>query len=115
MPAEAQPEIQHIEIRTNRAGQLRAYIAGTRIRVQDIYAQAEIHGLSADEIVDGYPHLTLAQVHAALSYDFDHRDAIHAEIRQDGEFVARMRAETGPGPLERKLQGAECGEDPIPS
>jgi hypothetical protein len=37
-----QPVATHIELRPNREGQPRAFIAGTRVRVQDIYAQAEI-------------------------------------------------------------------------
>jgi uncharacterized protein (DUF433 family) len=115
MAIAGQPEIRHIEVRGNRDGQPRAFIAGTRVRVQDIYVDAEIHGLSADEIVDGYPHLTLAQVHAALSYYFDHREAIQEELRQDREFVARVKAHTGRGPLERKWQGANPGDDPISS
>jgi uncharacterized protein (DUF433 family) len=93
----------HIEIRKNRDGQERAYIAGTRIRVQDIYAYAEVHGMSPDEVVTQLPQLTLGQVHAALSYYFDHRQEIQEEIRQDEEFVQSMRALTGPGPLEQKL------------
>jgi uncharacterized protein (DUF433 family) len=50
----------HIELRPNRDGHPRAYIAGTRVRVQDIYAQAEIHGRMPEDIVEGLPHLTLA-------------------------------------------------------
>jgi uncharacterized protein (DUF433 family) len=93
----------HIENRKNRDGQNRAYITGTRVRVQDIYAYAEIHGMSPDEIVQQLPHLTLGQVHGALAYYFDHRQEIQDEIRQDEEFVQQMRALTGPGPLEQKL------------
>ena len=93
----------HIEICKNRDGLDRAYIAGTRVRVQDVYAQSEIHGLSPDEIVEQLPHVTLGQVHAALSYFFDHREQILDEIRQDEEFVKLMRSRTGPGPLERRL------------
>jgi uncharacterized protein (DUF433 family) len=86
----------HIELRPNRDGQPRALIAGTRVRVQDIYAQAEIHGRSAEEIVEGLPHLTLGQVHAALSYLHDHRDAIMSEIREDKAFVKEWRGKAGP-------------------
>ena len=48
---------QHIEIRKDRAGQDRAYIAGTRVRVQDIYVDSEVLGKSPDEIVAALPHL----------------------------------------------------------
>ena len=105
----------HIEIRSNRSGQPRAYIVGTRIRVQDVYVDSEVHGMTPDEIAGAYPHLTLAQVHAALAYYFDHREDIQSEIREDRDFVAEMKAKTGPGPLERKLNGTEAQSDSIPS
>jgi uncharacterized protein (DUF433 family) len=104
----------HIEVRQNRAGQERAYIAGTRTRVQDIYALAEIQGLTPDQIVEQLPHLTLGQVHAALSYYFDHRNQILNELREDEEFVQVMRAKTGPGPLEERL-GKLRGDDAVSS
>ena len=103
-------QTQHIEIRQNRDGQDRAFIAGTRIRVQDIYVDSEVLGKSAEEIVAALPHLTLAQVHAALSYYFDHREEILDELRQDEQFLVLMKAQTGPGPLEMKLRDAGVGD-----
>ncbi len=102
----------HIEIRQNRAGQNRAYIEGTRIRVSDIYAYAEIQAMTADQIVEQLPHLSLGQVHAALSYYFDHRDQVLQEIREDEEFVRLMRERTGPGPLEMR-RGEIAGGDTV--
>lgn len=96
----------HVEMRPNRAGQDRAYIAGTRTRVQDVYALAEIQGLNPDQIVEQLPHLSLGQVHAALSYYFDHREQVLNELREDEEFVEAMRKQTGPGPLEQRLKAA---------
>lgn len=96
--------IRHIEIRQNRDGQDRAYISGTRVRVQDIYVDSEILGKSPEEIIATLPHVTLAQVHAALAYYFDHREQILDELRQDEQFVQLMKARTGPGPLEMKLR-----------
>ena len=96
----------HIEIQQNRNGQDRAFVAGSRVRVQDIYVEAEIRGKTPDEILTAYPFLTLAQVHAALAYYFDNRDAIQQEIREDRKLVEDARARTGPGPLEEKLAGA---------
>ena len=96
----------HIETRENREGRPRAYIVGTRVRVQDIYASAEIQGQTPDQIVAGLPHLTLAQVHAALSYAFDHRDAILKEMREDEDFARQFQALQGPGPLARRIQAS---------
>ena len=91
----------HIELRPNREGKPRAYIIGTRVRVQDVYAQAEIHGRTAEEIVEGLPHLTLGQVHAALSYLFDHRAQILLELQEDDAFVNELRKVKGTSLLER--------------
>lgn len=89
----------HVELRQNRDGEPRAFVTGTRVRVQDIYFMSEIDGKSPDEIVRALPHLTLAQVHAALSYFFDHRESILKEVREDGELADRLRRNAGPGPL----------------
>jgi uncharacterized protein (DUF433 family) len=104
----------HIEVRRNRDGQDRAYISGTRVRVQDVYAYAELQGMSPDEIVQQLPHLSLGQVHAALSYFFDHREQILNELREDEQFVDSIRARTGPGPLEQFLNG-NGANDAVPS
>jgi uncharacterized protein (DUF433 family) len=111
----AQSVTTHIELRPNREGQPRAFIAGTRVRVQDIYALAEIQGKQPGEIVQALPHLTMAQVHAALSYYFDHREAILQEMRDDKEFVERLRAAAGPGVLEQRLSAAGQRGAPVSS
>lgn len=72
----------------------RPRIAGHRIRVSDVVVLHERRGLSADEIVSFYPSLTLADIHAALAYYFDHREQIQAEILEDRELAASLRGET---------------------
>ncbi len=94
---------QHIEIRANRDGEPRAFIAGTRIRVQDIYAHAELGGETPEQIVAIFPHLSLGQVHAALAYYFDHRDEVLAGMRQDEAFIEAVRNRSDRG-----------SNDPIP-
>jgi uncharacterized protein (DUF433 family) len=42
-------------------------------------------GLSPEELVKEFPHLTLAQVYDALSYYSDHRDEIEREFRENTE------------------------------
>ncbi len=68
--------IQYIEMRPSAIHGQKACIAGTRISVQDIYVWHELMGKSPDGIVAEYPFLTLAQVHAALAYFYDHPDEI---------------------------------------
>ena len=70
----------------------RACIAGHRIRVMDIVVWHELRGYSPDEIVDLFPGITLADVHAALAYYFDHREEIEADFRRDQELDEGARA-----------------------
>ena len=85
-------------------------IAGTRIRVQQIVLLTEA-GESTEDLIASYPHLTLSDIHGALAYYYDHRDAIEQEIRDSRELVKQLRAELGPGPLEemelRERQNAQ--------
>ncbi|MBX7165932.1 MAG: DUF433 domain-containing protein [Pirellulales bacterium] len=105
-----QPVINsHIEIRPNRDGQPRPYIAGTRIRVQDIVSDHERHGLSPEQIVREYPHLSLAQVHAALSYYFDHRDEVRECLRVDEQYARQAEA------AQRASVGKDAHDDSLPS
>ena len=81
-------------------------IAGHRIRVQDVVIWTE-QEQSPDEIVADFPQLSLADVYAALAYYHDHREDIDRDIREDEEFVERMKAQAGPGLLGR-LRGKDA-------
>ena len=54
-----------------------------RIRVSMIAADYLGHGWSADQIAEQYPHLRVAEIHAALAYYFDHKDAIKVQLRTE--------------------------------
>lgn len=69
----------------------RPVVAGTDIKVAQIASEHEHLGMTPDEIVEAHPHLTLADVHAALSYYFDHLDAIRADWREGERIVADMQ------------------------
>lgn len=87
-------EKKHIESVPGRCGG-KPCIVGHRIRVQDVVLWTE-QGMSPDEIASAYPQITLADVHAALTYYFDNTAAINQDIREDDELVARLKAAQGP-------------------
>ena len=66
-------------------------------------------GMTPTEIAATYPTITLAQVHAALAYYYDHRDEIRAAIEDEHRFVEELRAKT-PSLLQEKLKRLK-GED----
>ncbi len=57
-------------------------IDGSRITVR-LIAQLVKTGSSAEEILASYPHLSLAQIHDAISYYFDHREEIEHDIEDN--------------------------------
>lgn len=77
-------------------------IAGHRITVQDVVTWHELLGKSVDEISSDHG-LSLAEVHAALAYYFDHREEIDASIRASEGFAESLRRQT-PSKL-RALRG----------
>jgi uncharacterized protein (DUF433 family) len=74
-------------------------VAGTDIKVGQIAWECEYHGMTPDDIVEAHPHLTLADVHAALSYFYDHRDAIVAEWQERDRLIEAMQTEFPAPPL----------------
>lgn len=67
-------------------------IAGSRIQVKHVAIMHERQGMSPADIVSEFPHITLADVHAALAYYHDHREAINAEIAADRAWYAEQKA-----------------------
>ena len=98
---------EHIDV-VPAAGRPKPRIAGHRIRVQDVAVWHERQGMSVAEIVQQCPGLTPADVHAALAYYWDHRDAIERAIAEDDAFAERLHR-AHPGPLERKRQHPQVG------
>jgi uncharacterized protein (DUF433 family) len=89
-------------------------IAGTRIRVQDIYVWHELQGQSPDQITHEFPQLTLADVYAALSYFWDHRDAIMADIDAERRLVENMKSKNTSA-LQEKRRAMRNDGPSIPS
>ncbi len=66
-------------------------IGGTRIRVAQIAIEYDRLGWTPDQIVEAHPHLTLAQVHDALSYYYENQAVFDADISVGQELVAALR------------------------
>jgi uncharacterized protein (DUF433 family) len=88
------------------------HILGHRITVKHVAVWHEQMGMSPAEIVATYPTITLAQVHAALAYYYDHRDDIHAAIAEEDRFVEELKAGSGPSLLQERLRQRNGPEPP---
>ncbi|MGH7213243.1 MAG: DUF433 domain-containing protein [Tepidisphaeraceae bacterium] len=72
----------------------RARIAGTRSTVANVVMDT-MNGLTPEAIHDAYPHLSMAQIHAALAYYYDHQPEMDAEIEQGLREYDKMVADAG--------------------
>jgi hypothetical protein len=65
------------------------------------------HAWSPEEIRSQYPHLTLAQIHAAFAYYYDHIEQLDAQIAADlaEAEVARQRANPSPTVMKLRAMG----------
>ena len=60
-----------------------ARIVGSNTPVKMVAVDHIVRGFSPVEIHFQYPYLSMAEIHAALSYYFAHREAIDAEVDRD--------------------------------
>ena len=86
-----------------------ARIAGSRSRVTDIVLDTR-SGLKPEGICEAYPHLSMAQVHAALSYYYAHQTELDAEIERDLRDFHNARTQAGDHPAIKRLR--EAGKIP---
>ncbi len=75
-----------------------------RVRVAQIAMEYTAHGWTAKEFCTHYPHLRPAEVYAALTYYFDHKPEIDAEIEAELEEVKRIESQGHTSPAYLKLK-----------
>ena len=94
-------EYPHIEQRRGVRGGA-PVIAGTGIRVLDVAVRYEVMHMTPEEIMVALPHLTLPQIHAALSYYYAHKVELDKEWKASLKKIERLKQDH-PSMLERKL------------
>ena len=72
------------------------HILGHRIKVRHVAVWHEQMGMTPTEIAATYPTITLAQVHAALAYYYDHKPEIDTDIEAGKRFVEELKALSPP-------------------
>jgi uncharacterized protein (DUF433 family) len=84
---EIQPETgatheHHSIVRTLRGGREEPIIRGTAIRVRTLVEYSRL-GISPEELLQHFPHLSLRRISDALNYYEDHREEIDRLINQN--------------------------------
>jgi uncharacterized protein (DUF433 family) len=90
----------YIEIDENSV----AWIADTKIKVIEIAVDKLAHGSSPEELHFQYPHLSMAQIHAALAFYYDHQVELESEILLRLKAVKKIAAHYLDSPLSAKLR-----------
>jgi uncharacterized protein (DUF433 family) len=68
----------------------RPIIAGTTLRVQDVAAHHIYRKYDPEELAHQL-QISLAQVHAALAYYYEHKDEIDAQIEEDDRLIREAK------------------------
>jgi uncharacterized protein (DUF433 family) len=83
-----------------------AWISYTKVKVMEVAIDKLVHGSSPEDIHFQYPHLSLAQVYAALAYYYEHQNELDSEIQRRWQEVNEMAAleANANTPLQQRLR-----------
>ena len=80
-----------------------AWIAGTRVKVLEVVLDKIASGASPEEIHFQHNHLSLAQIHGALTWYYENQAHVDAEIRSRMESAALLAVQASDPEFRRKL------------
>jgi uncharacterized protein (DUF433 family) len=81
-----------------------ARIDGSRMKVIHLVKEMLARNSSPEALCEAFPHLSLAQVHAALSYYYDHQSQVDAQIKRELAEFDVERASAGSSQIRDKLR-----------
>ena len=90
-----------------------AWIVGANTKVIEVVLDKMAHGSSPEEMHLQYPHLSLAQIHAALSFYYEHQAEIDAQILREWNEVKELAANQPDSPLRQKLREMKRERSPV--
>ncbi len=82
------------------------WLAGKNVKVIEVVLDHLAYGWSADAIHEQHPNLSLAEIHSALAFYYDHSAEFDAQIARQKEELKELRAATGESSLQKRLQTA---------
>src|SRR2546425_4378023 len=69
------------------------WISGANTKVVEVVLDKLAYGWSPEEMHRQHPHLSMAQIHAALAYYYEHQDEVDADIERRDRMVEELRAQ----------------------
>jgi uncharacterized protein (DUF433 family) len=83
----------------------RPWVDDTNVKVIEIVLDHLAYGWSAETVQENHPHLSLAQVYAALAWYYDHQQEMDGEIERQRERLGVLHDEAQASPLARRALG----------
>ncbi len=96
------PAILPPHVRTDARGV--AWIDDTNVKVIEVVLAHLAHGWSPEGIHFQHPHLSLAQIHGALAYYYDHQTEMDQEIERQLRESDTLAAAAAESPLRKRLR-----------
>ncbi|HEV2294213.1 MAG TPA: DUF433 domain-containing protein [Tepidisphaeraceae bacterium] len=81
-----------------------ARIEGTRFKVIHLIEAWKSGANTAAALHEAYPHLTMAQIHAALAYYYDHMIELDAQIHRELKEANEIMDQFGETPDRKRLR-----------
>lgn len=80
-----------------------AWLAGTKVKVVEVVLDKLAYGWSPEEIHFQHPHLSLAQIHAALTYHYESQSVLDAQIALTQKESMRLAFEASDPAFQKRL------------
>ena len=81
-----------------------AWVIGTTVKVREVVLEAKGYEWDLESVREGFPHWSMVNIHAALCYYFDNKDAIESEIEASRKVVEAIRLRTPESPGHKRLR-----------
>ncbi len=81
-----------------------AWIDGKNVKVIEVVLDHLAYGWSAEAIHEQHPHLSLAEIHSALAFYYDHAAEFDTQIERQDEEIKSLRTATGESMLQKRLR-----------
>lgn len=80
------------------------WTSGANTKVVEVVLDKMAYGWSPEEMHRQHSHLSMAQIHAALAYYYEHQDEVDADIERRYRYVEELRAQQLDSPLRQRLR-----------
>ena len=80
------------------------WIDGANTKVVEIVSHHQAYGETPEELHHALPHLSVAQIEAALAFYAEHREEIEEDMERRRRYVERLMEELGQPPVVERIR-----------